>query len=716
MKKDASGPALTRILRNSDFALAVVLVGVVGALFIPIPSGILSFLVVANILIAFVILITSTQVESPLEFSSFPALLQITAMSRIALNVSAAKLILADADAGPVIHALGSFAVRGDIIIGMVVFGLVFIIQLLVVTAGAARSAEVSARFHLDALPAKQLAIDTDLANGVITKEELADRRSDLQREADFYGAMDGASKFVKGDAIVGVIVLMANIVGGFLVGLFRHGYDIGQSLQTYATLAVGDGLATIIPAFMISIATGMLVARTAEKEGLGSSIFTQLLDTSPRIFYIAGGVLAILGLVVAEARLPFWVFAAVAGGFGVFLRYDRSVGKRDAEEASRMATAAASRGGKDATVLDTDLFTDELSIDVGTALAAWAQGQLGESDRMDRPNLLYTVKKAIAEELGLLLPRIDIVDNQDLDPHEYAINVRGETIAKGNLRADRIFVWNATPDFTIDKKFLELTGGVYARGLEPTTGLEGVWVDPSLRETAELAFSYMVLEPIEILRGHFRNSCTQNASRILSRASTQRLLEMVKSRDEQLANDVLNPLSKLNLSIIHRVLQGLLVEGVPIKDMSTILETLLEKAATTQNVDDLIKMVRRALSGTISSRFADANGTIWGLGLSPRYRQLLGQSLGTDEDGRLRMAAAPEVVAGLVDDITRTLVAAGDGSMRPYVLLADESWRLALARLLRRAIPHLPVISYTELTPQVNVEVVLVDQKVGAS
>lgn len=670
---------MRRLMQYSDIMLAVAMVVIVGVLIIPLPESILDILITVNIAAALVILLVSLYTLEPLQFSVFPSLLLIATLYRLALNVSASKLILLQANAGSVIDAFGAFVVGGNYVVGVAIFLIIVVIQFVVITNGAGRVAEVAARFTLDAMPGKQMSIDADLNAGFITEAEARARRRSIEQEADFYGAMDGASKFVKGDAIAGIVIILINILGGIAIGVAQLGMPLGDALARYTILTIGDGLVSQIPAILLSTATGITVTRAASSAHLGEDIARQILS-NPRAIAIVAALLLGLGLVPGLPQLPFFVIGGLLGVTSYML--NQTGGIADVRELE-LAQAEPATGKESLSDL---LHLDAMELEIG-------YGIIPLVDVAQGGNLLGRItltRRQVALDLGIILPTVRIRDSVQLPPNSYQLKIRGVVVAKGEVRPGRYLAMD--PGTVV-----EPVQGIATT--EPVFGLPALWIASEDRERAEI-LGYTVIDPSSVLTTHLSEVIQINAPMLLGRQDVQNLIENVKSNYPAVVEDVIPNL--LSLSEVQRVLQNLLRERVSIRDLITILETMAHYAKLTTDPDSLTERVRQALSRSICAQYTDASGAMHAITLTPHLQQTLGQALQPTDQGLslvLEMGFAQGVLRRLAGEMER-VAAAGH---RP-VLICPTNLRLPLRRLVGRSVPTLAVLSYAEVAAGVEV------------
>ena len=669
------------VLRRSDTLLAAGVVGVVGMMIIPLPPMLLDILIVLNLTLSLTILLVSLNVREPLEFGSFPPLLLLATLFRLGLNVSATRLILLEAHAGDVINAFGQVVVGGNTIIGIVIFLILVVIQFVVITNGAGRVSEVTARFTLDAMPGKQMSIDADLNAGLITPEEARARRRSIEREAEFYGSMDGASKFVKGDAIASMVIIVVNIVGGLTIGVLQLGFDIGQAVTTYSVLTVGEGLVSQIGALLISVATGVLVTRGGSEGGLGADLATSLLS-SPRLFVVTGAILGVIGVVPGFPAPVFLTAAVIVAGLGVVL------GQRQSRPAIEILDPAALLALPAPEAPLEALRLESLELELGYGLVGLVD-QGGGGGLVERVGL---IRRQIGAELGLLVPTVRIRDDISLEPDVYVVRLRGSEIARGRVDPTRMMAMDpAGGELAID--------GVPAT--EPVYGLPAAWITQGDRERAE-SLGYTVIDPASVLATHLSETIRRHAHEILGRHETNQLLERLRADQPSLVEELIPGL--VSVGDIQKVLQGLLRERVPIRDLATIGEAIADAARSSKEPFVLTEAVRHALARTLSMRHRGVDGVLHAIALAPALDSRLGQAVviqpgyvGLDIDG-----AETRRLLDAIDRATQILTEAG----RSPVLLCTSRIRLAVRGLTERRLAQLTVLSYEEIVPSVTVNV----------
>jgi flagellar biosynthesis protein FlhA len=689
-----AAPAANSVLRRSDAMLAAAVVGIVAMMIIPLPPMVLDVLIVLNITFSLTILLVALNIREPLEFSSFPPLLLIATLFRLGLNVSAARLVLLNAHAGEVINAFGKVVVGGNTVVGIVVFLILVVIQYVVITNGAGRVSEVAARFTLDAMPGKQMSIDADLNAGLITPDEARARRHAIERESDFYGAMDGASKFVKGDAVAALVIIVVNIVGGLTVGVLQKGFDIGAALTTYTVLTVGDGLVNEISALLVSVATGVLVTRSSSDEGLGSDLGTQLLGR-PRLFMVVGGVLIVIGVVPGFPTVVFGVGGAIVAGAGYFLSQAQkanAVALEPAGIAGALGPGAGSlpalgSGQQAESPLDA-IRVETMELEVGYGLVGLVEGG-ANGGLVERIGL---IRRQIAGEMGLIVPTVRIRDDLVLDQNAYVIKLRGSEIARGTVDPAKMLC-------------MDPNGGEIAVSGIPTTepvfGLPASWISVAERERAE-SLGYTVVDAASVLATHLAETIRRHAHEIFGRPETNQLLEGLKKDQPGLVEEIVPNLA--STGDVEKVLQGLLRERIPIRDLSTILEAVADGARTTKEPLFLTEAARHALVRAISMKYRAPDGAIHAVALAPDLDTRLGASVMV-QPGYVGLELSGSDSRLLVESIDRAIRTLTIQRYQP-ILLCTTRIRLALRNLTERHLPQLTVLSYEEILPSVSVQV----------
>jgi flagellar biosynthesis protein FlhA len=677
-----SGSTLRRLLRHTDLLAAGAVVMVVTMLVVPLPAVLLDLLITVNISTALTIVAATMYLGKPLDFASFPSLLLLTTMFRLAINVSVTRLILTTGDAGSVVKAFGAFVVGGNVIVGLVIFLILIVIQFVVVTNGAGRVAEVGARFTLDAMPGKQMAIDADLNAGLITDEQARERRSLIGREADFYGAMDGASKFVKGDAMAAVIITAINLIGGIVVGMLQHGMSFSEATQHFSLLTVGDGLAAQIPALLISVATGIIVTRAASDRDLGSDIAGQILGQR-KAPMVAAAAIGAFALIPGLPKIPFLLIAAIFGSIGWAVRKGMpGADAKDAKDAAAALPAATEEPMSEVGI-------DALELEIGFGLVPLVEGGPGGS-LLRRVSM---VRRQIASELGVVIPPVRIHDELGMESHEYLVKVRGSEVARGRIMPGHLLAMDPG----------DASGTLQGiRTREPAFGLEAVWVPESARAEAE-SLGYTVVDPESVIVTHLTETIRAHSAELLTRQDVRNLLDRLKETNAAVVDEVVP--EALSLGEIQRVLQSLLGEGVPIRDLGTIVEAIGDKARTTRDTSLLSEYARQALGRAITAPHLDEQLRLQAITLDPAIEQEVSTSITQTTDGEY-LAMEPPRAQAIVSAMRAQVEHATALGARPVVLCSARI-RRHLRRLIAQAQPHLAVCSYNEITPGINVETV---------
>lgn len=660
----------------AEIGLAMAVVFILALIVIPLPPVLLDLCLAASIGLSLVVLLVALYNTNPLDFSSFPSLILLLTLFRIGLNVSSTRLILSKGEAGEVIEAFGAFVIGGNYAVGVVIFLLLIGINFIVITKGAGRIAEVAARFTLDAMPGKQMAIDADLSAGLIDEKEARRRRDDISRTADFYGAMDGASKYVKGDAILGILVVVVNVLGGIFIGVVQRDMDFATAASTYTILTVGDGLVSQIPALIISTAAGIMVTAATGTDRIGVVLSNQL-SAHPRALWITSGLMASFALVPGLPILP---FIALAGGTALLARASSKQEVRR-EELALLGPAPEPEEPQESDPMRDLLQIDPIELEVGYALIPLVdEGQGG--DLLERISLL---RKQAALELGILVPPIRIRDDIRLPANEYLIKLRGSEVARGEV----------LPRFLMALD----TGGVVGdiEGMEtvdPSFGMPARWIASPRRTEAE-ALGFVVVEPTTVVATHLMETLKSNAAELLGRQEVQGMIETLKKSHPALVDEIVP--NKISLSTLHRVLQRLLRERVPIRDLVTILEAIGDGAESTKDPEALTEAARRALTNVIARMFADASGTVRGVTIGPKLESALTGLFSPRVAAQGVPLLTPDSLASLLRSLNQMATThAVDG--RPLPLITPPSLRVGVRRLIEPVLPSLPVVSLGEL------------------
>ena len=681
---------LTRLLKHTDLVAAVSVVVVVTMLIVPLPSMLLDLFITINISAALAVVVATMYLNKPLEFAAFPSLLLLTTMFRLAINVSVTRLILTKGDAGSVVRDFGQFVVGGDVVIGLVIFLILVVIQFVVVTNGAGRVAEVAARFTLDAMPGKQMAIDADLNAGLITDQEARHRRQEIAREADFYGAMDGASKFVKGDAMAALIITGINLIGGIVVGVVQHHVPFSQATHTYSLLTVGDGLAAQIPALLISVATGILVTRSASEKDLGSDLANQILRQR-KAPLVAGCVVCAFALIPGLPKLPFLFIGGIMAAIGWSVR--NGMPDEIAAAAAAAALPAPTEADKPSAPREEvlkELPIDPLELGIGFGLVPLVDRRTGGS----LVRRVSMIRRQIASELGMVIPPVRIHDEVDLDSHEYVVKVRGTVVARGSIMAGHHLAMD--PGDAVGT----LPG---IPTTEPAFGLPAIWIPESQHAEGE-ALGYTVVDGESVIVTHLTETIRNHAAQLLTRQDVRQLLDQLKEINEAVVTEVVPDV--LSLGEIQRVLQSLLSEGVSIRDLGAIVESVGDKARITRDPNLLAEYARQALGRAITAPHLDPMQKLRVITLDPTVEQELATSITQTSDGEYLAMEPTRAQAVLTAVKSQSDQASARGGIRP-VLLCSARVRRHVRRLVESSIPHLPICSYNEVAPGISVETI---------
>ncbi|RMH29049.1 MAG: flagellar biosynthesis protein FlhA [Planctomycetota bacterium] len=714
------------LARHRGLLVPIGFISLLAVIVVPLPPVLMDVLIAANICVAVIMLLTTVYAEHPLEFSVFPSLLLFTTLIRLVLNIASTRLILsaeaatpADAVhvAGRVISAFGTFVAGDSLVVGAVIFLILIVVQFVVITKGATRVSEVAARFTLDAMPGKQMAIDADLNAGLITEDEARRRREMIQSEADFYGAMDGASKFVRGDAIAGVIITAVNVIGGFAVGVLEKGWSAGDTASVFTTLTIGDGLVSQVPAFVIAIAAGLLVTRAGQTGSLGETLTAQL-SSKPVALTIAAVFMAILA-VTPLPTLPLLLAAGVLGVTAALMtrqaRADRATAERDAR---------ASAGAPEPPPVEKLMKVDALELEVGFGLVPLVDSAQG-GDLLER---IAAIRRQTAVDTGLVMPPVRIRDNMTLEPHIYNIKIRGSIVARGVVYPDKLLAMDSG-----------LTTGRLdgIKTTEPAFGLDAWWIERHAKARAE-ALNYTVVDPSSVIATHLTEVVRQHAAELLTREEVNNLIEQLKEKAPKLVEEAVPAIIKPGE--LQKVLQNLLREGVPIRDLETIVETLSDWAPKTRDLDVLTEYVRHALRRSICARVATP------VEPEPDDPASLGPALPTPGEARLRLRcvtldpAFEDVINGHIDRssgvsslavpaaVARALAGRVLDALAPIVqsgatpvVVASPQVRSAVWQIVHPHLPNVAVLGYNEITPNVEVESVALvttgqDESAGAA
>ncbi len=672
---------MEKFFKNTDILLSIGVILILALMIIPLPPFFLDFLIAVNISTALLVLIVSLYINKPLDISIFPGLLLVLTLFRLGLNISSTRLILLNGYAGKIIETFGSFVVGGSYVVGFIIFLILVIIQFIVIVKGATRISEVAARFTLDAMPGKQMAIDADLNSGIITEDEARVRRDEIKREAEFYGAMDGASKFVKGDAIAGLIINAINIIGGLVIGVVQHGMPIKDALQTYTILTIGDGLVSQIPALIISVSAGMVVTKNAEGDTMDKQMRLQLFS-NPRVLGVVAGAVFLFAIIPGMPTVPF-MFLGITAAVATFV-----MAKKKQEEAIQEEIVEEEEIEPQEEKVEEFLQVDPIEIEIGYGLISLVDEKMGG-------NLFQKIastRKFIALEYGVLVPPVRVRDNLQLNPNEYIIKIKGNVVARYEIYSDRYLAMN--PGFVEGD-----ISGIPTH--DPAFGLEAYWISEDEKEKAEM-LGYTVVDSISVLSTHLQETIKKHFDKILTRQSVKQLLENLKKDYPAVVEDI-NP-ERLPLGTIQKVLQNLLREQIPIKDLVQILESLIDYSKVTQNVDVLTEYVRHSLGDLIANLYKDQNGIIHAIAIGENLENYITTALQNQNEATQTLGLSPEMLQKLNIEIEQRMDKFREFGYLP-IFITSATIRPYFYRLIHSTFPDAIVLSYTELPADVEIE-----------
>ena len=688
-----SNPLFAKLHANRGMIFPLAVISLLMVILVPLPPAVLDFLLLFNMTLSVMVLVTTIYVQSPLEFSVFPSLLLATTMVRLVLNAATTRLILtahgntqtALFAAGQVVETFAEFVTGGSLAVGVIIFIIIVVIQFVVITKGASRISEVAARFTLDAMPGKQMAIDADLNAGLIKEDEARRRRQEVAQEADFYGAMDGASKFVRGDAVAAIVITIVNILGGLYVGMVENSWPIMDCLKLYTKLTIGDGLVSQVPAFVVSLAAGLIVTRSSSKSNLGDEVISQVL-ARPKALIIAAAFLMLMTL-TSMPKPPLLIIGGCCAGLAYTLTKNE---KRKGDETARDDREKVAKEKKEPEKVEKALELDTMELEVGYGLVRLVDTAKG-GDLLDRISM---IRRQIATDLGIIVPPIRIRDNMQLGANDYLVKIKGQKIGKGE---------------TYPEQFLAMDNGATSGPIigatqttEPAFGLPAYWITEPQRGQAEL-LNYTVVEATSVLATHLTEIIKSHAFELLTRQEVKNLVDNLKARLPALVEEVIP--TQLKLGELQKVMQNLLRERVPVRDLETIIETLGDYAGRTKDLDVLTEYVRNALARTICKQNVDEQDRIWCLTLDPALEDLVNGHIERSERGMTNTMppqTAQQIVqriAGKAQELTQ--------SGRPAVVLCNPAVRQALRRMLEAGLPHVAVLSFNEIVTEVTVEAV---------
>ncbi|MDF2837700.1 MAG: flagellar biosynthesis protein FlhA [Paenibacillus sp.] len=669
-------------MKAKDLIVILGIIGIVLMMIIPIPIFLIDLLLILNISIALMILLVAMNTKEALDFSIFPAILLITTLFRLALSVSTTRSILQHAEAGEVIETFGRWVGGGQVAIGFIVFLILVVVQFIVITKGSERVAEVAARFTLDAMPGKQMSIDADLNSGLINEQQARERRSKIEKEADFYGSMDGASKFVKGDAIATIIILIINLIGGFIVGMAIHGMDFAEALETFSILTIGDGLVAQIPALLISTAAGLIVTRAASDGSLADDVTGQLFRY-PKMLYVAAGTVAVLGLtpIGIFSTWPYAIILVIGG----YMMQKRLTKKQEQDELLVEEQQIEEVRSPESVI--SLLQVDPIEFEFGYGLIPLADSQQG-GDLLDR---IIMIRRQCALELGLVVPVIRIRDNIQLKPNEYVIKIKGNTVARGDLLLNHYLAMS--PGFEDDSVIgIETT--------EPAFGLPAIWIDEAMKERAELS-GYTVVDPPSVVATHLTEIIKRHAHELIGRQEAKMLVENVKESYPALIDELIP--SILTVGDVQKVLAKLLKEKVSIRDLVTIFESLADHGHYTKDPDILTEYVRQSLSRQITQQFSPGGDTLRVITVGPQLEKKIAEAVQQTDQGSyiaLDPISTQQIYQKIGEYVSRQI----QSGQQPIVL-ASPTIRMYLRQIIERTMQEVPVLSYSELEPNIEVQ-----------
>ena len=685
--------SLSTILKNNDIIMAIGLVIIVAMMIIPLPPMLLDILLTLNISLAVIILLVCLFIKEPLEYSSFPIILLVSTIFRLGLNVSSTRLILLYGSAGEVIHSFGQFVVGGNYVVGFIIFIILVLINFMVITGGATRVAEVSARFTLDSMPGKQLSIDADLNSGLINEEQAKARRRKLEREADFYGTMDGASKFVKGDATAGIIITVVNIFAGIVIGVWQLKMDIMTALSTFTILTVGDGLVSQLPALLISFATGLIVSRASGQDDSLSDDIKREMFSNPTVLGIVSVLLFCLGIVPGMPTVPFIIIALTLAWFAYSKKSTKKKEEAAAVEAQQNAEepineAKLKKKKKKATresVMEL-LNVETIEIEIGYRLVPLLDAEQG-GDLLER---IAQIRRQTALDLGIVLPSIRVRDNLQLPPNSYQIKLKGVPIENGEVYPDRSLAMNASGS----DNDLNING---ISAIEPAFGLPAIWIEEKDKEIVE-TYGYTVVSPSAVISTHLTEVIKKNAAEIVSRADIQQLIDNLK---KEVSEDYVNDLMKdISVGEVQLIVQNLLKERVSVRDLKTILEVISLQSRVSKNPDYLTEQVRQALARSICKQNLADTGELLAVTLAPDVENVIAQGLSPYGNS---LTLDPDFTRRMLDNLNSELEKAISSSGNQPVILCSSPIRMPFRRLIERTYPQIAVMSYNEISNNIK-------------
>ena len=680
---------LGNIQKHSDVFLSIAVVGIIMLLIIPLPPIILDVLLAISIMCGVTTLLLTLYAEDALSLSAFPSLLLFLTLFRLGLNIASTRMVLSEAQAGDIIKTFGEFVSGGNQIVGFIIFILLTLINFVVITKGSGRVAEVAARFTLDAMPGKQMSIDADLNAGIIDENEARTRREKISAAADFYGSMDGASKFVRGDAVAGILITVVNLLGGFAIGVFMKGMDWGTAVKTYATLTIGDGLVTQIPALLISVASGIIITRASSKEQLSEAFYRQLFN-NPRVLFITAFIIFLLGFIPG---MPLIVMGPMSM---TIFAYSYTLWKQSKEELENYELGGGSLDGpgdgegeedEKGENVEKSLYIDPMEIELGYGLIPLVDQAQGG----DLLNRITVIRRQIASDLGVIVPPIRIRDNMALDSDLYIIKIKGIEITSGMLHLDSFLAMNPG---NVEHKIAGI------ETVEPAFGLPAIWISNAQKETAEM-YGYTVVDTLSVLATHLTEIIHTHAHELINRQETTRLIDNAKPYASAVIEELIP--NQLTVGHVLRVLQNLLKERIPIRDIVSILEVLADHSTTTQDPDILTEYVRQGLNRSLSKMYISDDNTMHVITFDPKVEQMMNESIQKDDFGK-RLVLRPNTIRKIIEQLGSLVEEAANEDKQP-VVLTSAVIRPQLKHLLNRGLPRLPVLSFNEIVTDVEIE-----------
>ncbi len=668
---------------NLDVIISFAVIAIVLMIIIPLPKQMIDILLALNITVSIVIILITMFTTSVLQLSVFPTLLLVTTLFRLALNISSTRLILTEADAGTIIHAFGNFVIRGNYVVGVIIFLIIVVIQFMVITSGAGRVSEVSARFTLDAMPGKQMSIDADLNSGLIDETVAKQKRKDLQAEADFFGAMDGASKFVRGDAIAGIIITVINIIGGIIIGVLQKNMSAADAAQTYTILTVGDGLVSQVPALLISTASGILVTRSNSTDTLGNTLSKQL-TTFPIATGIASAIMLFLGIVPSMPKIPFFA-ASLAMGALTYMLYKDEVSKKTQEYVSEEEEIIQAERKEPENVMNL-VSVEPMEVEIGYGLIPLADESTG-GDLLQR---IASVRRQCAIEMGIVVQPIRIRDNLQLKTNEYIIKIRGTRIASSELMPSMLLCMDPTGENS------DIPG---IKSIEPTFGLPAVWINKDKREEAEIK-GLTVVDPTTVMVTHLTETIKSHSYELIGRQEVKLIVDNAKEKYSAVVEELIPDL--LTIGELQKVLQNLLREKVPIKDIVTIMESLADNSKNTRDLEVLTEYVRFSLARTICNQVIDENRTISVITLDPTVEEIIANNTQKSVQGSFP-TVDPDTTTKILTSIKNTVESVYFYNNQPIILVSPNI-RSVFRKLIEMVFPHIMVISLNEVPNDVQI------------